>query len=465
MRIVSCGTSPSKPAPATFSATVRARLSEGVPFNPEVSLAGCRSDEKNRTAHPRSRSETRSRRMPFAQFASPLAGGKGIRPSNSAPFARCQLAHQMLYPPSRNMRASSPTRPVIEAIDLFCGAGGLTYGLQRSNIRVLAGVDVDPACRFPYEENNKAPFCLRDVSSLSGASLNKLFSEGAVRLLAGCAPCQPFSTYSQGREARLSPKWGLLGEFARLVAELKPELVTMENVPQIVRHAPFKEFLKLLRRNRYNVTYEVVNCASFGVPQRRQRLVLLASRLGEISMPRPTHRTPKEWVSVKKAIGSLPKINAGAKDDCKDRLHIASQLSERNLERIRRSVPGGTWEDWPVSLRAECHQKKSGETYKAVYGRMLWSEPAPTMTTLCFGFGNGRFGHPSQDRGISLREAAIFQSFPPHYSFFPKTQKAEFRTIGRLIGNAVPPALGKAIGSTLVAHARRARQRSSPSVV
>jgi DNA (cytosine-5)-methyltransferase 1 len=340
----------------------------------------------------------------------------------------------------------------IQAIDLFCGAGGLTYGLRNAGIKVLAGVDVDPACKYPYEENNAAPFCLRDVSQLKGDTLKKLYTEGSVKMLAGCAPCQPFSTYSNGRKAHLSSKWGLLSEFGRLVGELKPELVTMENVPRIEGYAPFNDFVVTLKRLKYNVVWEVLNCAEFGVPQHRKRMVLLASRLGEITMPRPTRKDPKKWMTVRKAIGGLNEIAAGTRRNAADPLHIASQLSETNLDRIKQSVPGGSWEDWPEDLRADCHQKDSGRSYKSVYGRMSWDQPSPTMTTLCFGFGNGRFGHPEQNRAISLREAAILQSFPRKYAFCPKDETVEFRTIGRMIGNAVPPGLGHAIGKAFAVH-------------
>ena len=357
----------------------------------------------------------------------------------------------------------SPPRQ-IEAIDLFCGAGGLTYGLRMADIKVRAGVDVDPACKYPYEENNDAPFCLRDVSQLKGDALSNLFTEGSVRLLAGCAPCQPFSTYSNGRKAHLSAKWGLLKEFGRLVSELKPELVTMENVPRIERHAPFNDFVASLKRLKYKVAWGVVDCAEFGVPQRRKRLVLLASLLGDIEMPLPTRSDPKKWLTVRKAIGDLKEITAGTRENLADRLHVSPHLSETNLDRIRKSSPGGTWQEWPDDLRAVCHRKESGKSYKSVYGRMSWDQPSPTMTTLCFGFGNGRFGHPEQDRAISLREAAILQSFPRSYKFCAKDETVEFRTIGRMIGNAVPPGLGHAIGKAFAAHVSRAEKNRLSAV-
>ena len=268
------------------------------------------------------------------------------------------------------MKAHTPDCPSIQAVDLFCGAGGLTYGLGKANIAVLAGVDVDSACKFPYEENTNAPFCQRDVAQLKGKTLNGLFTEGAIRLLAGCAPCQPFSKYSNGRNARLSAKWGLLAEFGRLVAEVKPELVTMENVPQIVHHLPFQEFLTILENNSYHVVWDVLDCAQFGVPQRRHRLVLLASRLGKIKMPRATHPDPDNWISVKMAIGHLRQIEAGKRGNTGDPYISPPKLSETNLKRIRQSSPGGTWIDWPEELRAECHQKENRSNVQ----EHLWSD-------------------------------------------------------------------------------------------
>ena len=138
-----------------------------------------------------------------------------------------------------------------------------------------------------------------------------------------------------------------------------------------------------------------------------------------------------------------------------DRMHAAASLSEINLARIRLSRPGGSWRDWPDDLVASCHKLPSGKTYPSVYGRMEWDKPSPTLTTLCYGFGNGRFGHPEQDRAISLREAAILQSFPESYRFVPDDSPVQFRIIGRLLGNAVPVNLGRAIGKSIAGHLNR----------
>lgn len=343
----------------------------------------------------------------------------------------------------------------IEAVDLFCGVGGLTCGLAKAGVVVKAGYDVDPSCRYPYESNNGAKFIEASVTELSGEQLAKNWSPGVVRLLAGCAPCQPFSSMATAKDGKdRHEKWGMLFHFARLVRATMPELVTMENVPGVVGQEPFDDFLGALEECGFHVDYAVLDAANYGTPQRRRRLVLIASRLGPVKLPTPTHLGPKAWVSVRKAIGHLNVIGAG-EVDAKDALHKAAKLSETNLKRILASKEGGTWRDWPEELRAECHRKDSGKHSAGVYGRMSWEKPAPTMTTLCYGFGNGRFGHPEQNRAISLREAAIFQSFPKTYRFAPKGQEIPMKSVSRMIGNAVPPKLAEAVGHVLTTHAKK----------
>jgi DNA (cytosine-5)-methyltransferase 1 len=337
----------------------------------------------------------------------------------------------------------------IEAVDLFCGVGGLSCGLIESGVRVVAGVDVDTACAYPFEANHPgARFLPRDVTALQGVELEALWSAGAIRLLAGCAPCQPFSSYARGKAAD-HQKWGMLFEFARLVRETRPELVTMENVPRLISEVPFTEFQAALHECGYQIAFSVLNAADYGVPQHRKRLVLLASRLGPVQLPKPTHES-NQWITVRQAIQGLPAIEDGQVHS-DDPLHRAAELSPLNRLRIRASKPGGTWRDWPAELVAECHRKPSGSHSTGVYGRMEWDKPAPTMTTLCNGYGNGRFGHPEQHRGISLREAAIFQSFPSGYRFIPEGTNVSVKTVARLIGNAVPPKLGTAVGLALQA--------------
>lgn len=334
-------------------------------------------------------------------------------------------------------------------IDLFCGVGGLTHGFVLEGLPVVAGIDLDPACRYPYETNNHARFIQRDISKVTADELKSLFGGADTTILAGCAPCQPFSTYTQRYELDgKDGKWGLLYEFARLAKGTMPEIITMENVPTVAKHKVFHDFIDTLERLGYRVWFDVVDSSLYGVPQVRRRLVLLASRHGEIKMIEPTHKKPK---TVRQAIGRLRSLAAGQAAP-HDKLHVAASLSPKNLQRIKVSQPGGTWRDWPGHLVADCHQVASGKTFPSVYGRMEWDKPAPTMTTQCFGFGNGRFGHPEQDRAISLREAAILQSFPHDYVFVPEDGDVSFTTLGRLIGNAVPVDLGRAIARSINSH-------------
>ena len=208
-------------------------------------------------------------------------------------------------------------------------------------------------------------------------------------------------------------------------------------------------FVKRLEQE-YEVTARVVDCTRYGVPQRRKRLVLLASKLGRLALRAPTNPHGR-LRTVRDFIGVLPPISAGQVHS-RDPLHAAAKLSDMNLRRIRASVPGGTWHDWPGDLVTPCHRKRSGKWYRNVYGRMAWNEPSPTITTGCFSYGRGRFGHPEQDRAISLREAALLQTFPPNYEFVSPGRQPIFERVGRQIGNAVPVAMGEAIATSVAEH-------------
>lgn len=336
-------------------------------------------------------------------------------------------------------------------MDLFCGAGGLTRGLLDAGIEVAAGYDIDEAYQYPYEHNNKpAVFKKQSVTDIEGADLAALYPAGSWRVLVGCAPCQPFSRYTHGLNTDVDDKWGLLYHFGRLVEELRPDVLSMENVPELQGHEVYGDFLATLHRFDYQVSAQEVCCHDYGVPQHRTRLVLFASQLGAIEIIPSTHKT-EEHPTVKSAIRDLPRLKAG--EICStDPLHRSSRLSQTNQLRIRHSKPGGTWRDWPKELVAKCHRKKKGKTYPSVYGRMEWNRPSPTITTQFFGFGNGRFGHPEQNRAISLREGAILQSFPRTYEFVKPEGEYCFKTVGRMIGNAVPVRLGAVVGKTIKRH-------------
>lgn len=341
--------------------------------------------------------------------------------------------------------------PSVTCVDLFCGVGGLTRGLIEAGVKVVAGVDFDGACRYPYSANHDGiAFHEYDVAKLEASEVQAWFGDASIRVLAGCAPCQPFSSYSQRYDTVGTERWGLLNHFARLAKELKPDIVTMENVPTVTKHTVFDDFVATLESQGYDVWCEVIDCADYGLPQRRRRTVLLASLHGEIKLREPY---ASKTTTVQDALKGLSILRHGG-SDVNDPLHTASRLSSLNYERIKVSKPGGTWRDWPTHLVAECHRKTTGKTYPGVYGRMRWDEPAPTLTTQFYGYGNGRFGHPSQARGLSLREGAILQGFPQDYAFVPKGKPIQFKVLGRLIGNAVPVDLGRVIGESIIEHVK-----------
>lgn len=335
-------------------------------------------------------------------------------------------------------------------VDLFCGAGGLSHGFLLEGFEIAAGVDTDEHCRYAFESNNNAPFIRKDVADLDGRTVRQLFTPKIPSVLVGCAPCQPFSVYNQRNS---DPQWQLLREFTRIISQVRPLVVSMENVPRLVRFkkgSVFGAFVQALEDEEYHVDWKVVCAPAYGVPQNRSRLVLFASRLGAVKLAPPTHDRAY-YETVASAIGTLPALGAGGIDD-RDPLHRCRRLSPLNLARIRQSVAGGTWRDWDEDLVADCHRTERGRSYKSVYGRMEWDAPAPTITTQFYGFGNGRFGHPEQDRALSLREGAILQSFPPTYDFVPPDETISFERLGRMIGNAVPPLLARAIAKSIRVH-------------
>lgn len=334
-------------------------------------------------------------------------------------------------------------------VDLFCGVGGLTCGLEKAGLNVVAGYDLDATCEYAYNHNNNAKFINNDIKDVSGKEIKKILQGYDIKILAGCAPCQPFSRHQKDKSNRKKHKdWNLLYQFARLVEEVKPQIVSMENVPELVKEQVFMDFINILEEQNYNITYKIVNAVDYGIPQRRKRLLLLASSEKQIKLIEPTH---KKAVTVREVIAGLSQVGAGEPNNT-DKLHVASSLSKKNLERIRYSIPGGTWENWPEELILNCHRKKSGQSYSSVYGRMSWDDVAPTITTQFIGYGTGRFGHPEQDRALTLREGAMLQTFPVDYSFVPEGEKVVLKNIARHIGNAVPPRLGEIVGLSIIEH-------------
>lgn len=347
-------------------------------------------------------------------------------------------------------------------VDLFCGVGGLTHGFVKERFNVNAGIDFDESCDYAYEKNNNAKFIHKDVTALTSEELNKLYKKGQKKILVGCAPCQPFSIYNSKKDVAVEEgsddtakdeKWQLLYSFARLIDETEPEIISMENVPLLTKFKNgkvFNDFLDKLKAKGYFITWQIVNAQDYGVPQRRKRLILLGSRYGEIKLIEKTVKD-NQYTTVREAIGSLPPVEDGVSHES-DPLHRARKLTPINKRRIQAATEGGFWRDWSDDLKLACHKTENGKLFGSVYGRMKWDDVSPTMTTYCIGINNGRFGHPEQDRGITLREAAVLQSFPKDYEFINPAKQVNIATIARQIGNAVPVDLGRIIAQSIKNH-------------
>jgi DNA (cytosine-5)-methyltransferase 1 len=335
------------------------------------------------------------------------------------------------------------------AFDFFCGSGGLSCGLVKAGFRILAGFDIDPRCRKTYEHNNPGvPFIEHDIRTLTVESLRELSGgcDFKSMLFAGCAPCQPFSRQSKAPRRRNDAT--LLGSFARLVEEARPGFVLIENVPGIASvkgNSTFKRFLRTLGDLGYCCDYGVIDAKDYGVPQKRRRLILIAAIERQPSLPKKeygTNRSP--FLTVRQAISHFPPVAAGeAHPNIPN--HAASLLTPLNLNRIRCTPHnGGDRRSWSKELRLECHTGDY-EGHTDVYGRMAWDAPAPTLTGRCHSLSNGRYGHPTQDRAITLREAAALQTFPDDYVFFGSRNH-----IALQIGNAVPVRLAEILGRCIL---------------
>ena len=349
----------------------------------------------------------------------------------------------------------------IKIIDLFCGVGWLTHWFVKEWFDVVVWIDFEKSCEYGYVSNNKwAEYLCMDINNVESDLLNSYYGDNCdIKVLVGCAPCQPFSLMNTNKSQYFNnedvEKKSPIRKFADLISELKPEIVSMENVAWLMdidKYPSFAYFLKVLKDNGYwDAFYKVVDCTKYWIPQTRKRLVLLASRLWPIELIEETHIEP---ITVMETIWKLPAINDW--EICNtDPLHRSRKLSKLNKNRIS-SMPKNGWNllDIDPSLIPDCHKKKSGKSYLPnVYARMRWDRPAPTMTTWCTWFGNGRFWHPEQNRAISLREAAMIQTFPKDYQFFEKNQSTiSIQKISKHIGNAVPVKLGEVIAKSIKKH-------------
>ncbi len=351
------------------------------------------------------------------------------------------------------------------AIDLFCGAGGLSKGLEDSNINVALGVEINTIATQTYNNNLPGIVLNSNICDVTGQQIlarlnihkNELF------LLAGCPPCQTFSSL-QKDDVSNDARNNLIFEYTRLIHETEPLFILMENVPGLPNGRGKKIFKKATTelQKLYHIKYDILNCADYGVPQTRKRLVLHGIRNDvydllkqhnarfEVSLPSQTHTSDSEtnptllpWETVGTALATppLPDIAAGQPAPAGYPNHETSGLNNTNLERIQYiRAHGGSRTCLPPHLQLPCHQR-GNVGYTGVYGIMDATKPAPTITSGCIFFSKGRYGHPTQDRAITIREAARFQSFPDNFIFSGNRSEAALQ-----VGNAVPPRLAAASG-------------------
>ncbi|MGY4177644.1 DNA (cytosine-5)-methyltransferase 1 [Bradyrhizobium sp. USDA 4518] len=341
--------------------------------------------------------------------------------------------------------------------DFFSGCGGTSQGMREAGLTIKLGIDFDRDSALTYRKNfPTARFIERDIRQLKVKDIAPHVSASKRRrpiVFGACAPCQPFSKQRRS-DRRVDARKDLLGEFHRFVRAYLPEYVFIENVPGLQsvddKEGPFARFLKFLTKLGYWHAHQVVVASHYGVPQHRRRLVLIASRLGPISFPKPTHgpgTRRRKLPSVWEAIRHLPPIAAGEVHPSIAN-HRAANLSPLNLLRIKATRAGSTRKDWPADLVLECHRDHDG--HSDVYGRMAKNLPSSALTTRCISLSNGRFGHPVQHRAISVREAACLQNFPMNFEFL-----GNLESTGRQVGNAVPVAMARVFGKAIGQHYRR----------
>lgn len=355
-------------------------------------------------------------------------------------------------------------RPTV--VDLFAGCGGGSIGFARRGFLVKAAVENDPDAAASYSKNVGIAPIVCDIRRVTGAELRRVagLSRGELTVLLGCPPCQSYTVLRRGSaEIEADRKrYGLVSEFARFCRALRPRHVVLENVPGMVdgRGKPeFEALCEALRALHYRLVWTVVEAADFGVPQWRRRLLLIGSRVADPKLPVATHSGSKaagldRHATVKDAISGMLVLDSGSKDPS-DPLHRARRHREIALRRLRAIPEGGGRADLPVELRLACHANHGG--HYDVYGRMAWDKPSPTITSGCTNVTRGRFGHPTQDRALTLREALLLQTFPRDAELVGSDDE-----MARQVGNAVPVRLAERIADTILEMERQRPARSAP---
>lgn len=333
----------------------------------------------------------------------------------------------------------------LRAIDIFAGGGGLTVGLKRAGFTVVASIECEEHAYMTYRANHPEVLALKkDVTTVLGKNLLNSIGAKRIDLLAGCPPCQGFTSLT-AKYRRDDHRNTLIFEMSRLAREMRPSAIMIENVPGLANKGGslYKELKRQLRDIGYTLTEDVMEVADYGVPQFRRRLVLVGGLGFKIGLPKPTHSEDgtnalSRWRTVKDAIGHMTepitlKEAKGNDTIQQSNWHVVRTLSPENVKRMKLAKAGKAWTSIPEALRPNCHQG-SYKGFTNVYGRMVWDQPSPTITGGCTTFSKGRFGHPIQDRTISVREAALLQTFPETYLF----DTSYMEHVCNVIGNALP---------------------------
>jgi DNA (cytosine-5)-methyltransferase 1 len=318
-----------------------------------------------------------------------------------------------------------------KSIDLFSGCGGLTKGMHRAGFHTELALEVDPYASMTYKLNfRKTKVIEKDIREVSTDEIRKQLGDQLLHLLAGCPPCQGFSSIRRlnKKQSVRDPRNSLMLDYLRFVKALLPYTIMMENVPGLTNYYQFRKMVGELRDMGYNTKYKVVNMKNYGVPQSRERLVMVGSRLGKIDIAEGNGKK----VTVKQKIGKLDQP-----EKTKDPLQKIVTKHTNRIQTMIALVPkyGGSRKDLPKKYILKCHKKK-GVGFNDIYGRLRWNDYSPTITGGCLNPSKGRFLHPEQDRVITPREAAMIQSFPKNYKFPVNIPKA---SLALMIGNALPP--------------------------
>lgn len=387
---------------------------------------------------------------------------------NKTAYPEINYIDEALSAANWNSNDTAVPQTVYDVIDFFSGCGGMSYGFHEIGrrtgmFRIIGAFDMDHQANLTYESNLGIKPCDVDLATAEIEQIKNIVQgmtssdEKNPLIVIGCTPCQGFSKLNNGKDWR-DPRNSLVSKFAKIIEALDPQIVVMENVPALLKTTSnryFKTFLRTIRKAGYKqITAEIVNMAEYGVPQVRFRSIILASKDMNLSLP-PATFEPLSFKTVQDAIGFLPPLKSGESWD-EDPMHITSNHRRKTIDILKKIPPNGG--SRPSGVGPACLDRVSG--FKDVYGRLAWNRPSVTLTTRARTPSCGRFAHPDQHRGLSVREAALLQSFPPDYFF-----QGSFDNKFKQIGNAVPPAFSMRLAAQIASTTQQNRNRINKSTM